>query len=302
MTTTMETKLFNLNVAGTNISIDGLDSELHDRLSTIFLGFPAGPEPRRLISLQLDFFDAPEVFRLSEFSLPGLPTILVDTKGLWASVDIDHGLGVVQYCRSAMADFEFNFGLFLAKLISICLTAEGGILFHSSGLIRDDWSCMFLAPSDGGKTTISRLLEDSIKLNDDRLAVKPVGDAYELHNTPLWDLSGLVACNAPLKRIYFLEKSDRCAITEIGPAEALRRYLASMYGDMFWQILGGHLKMSVEDIAMGKYRPRNTEYTYQMFGILSDIFRTIPSATIQFSLDDRLAKERIHEDIRNLSN
>jgi hypothetical protein len=123
---------------------------------------------------------------------------------------------------------------FLRIACSVLLAPLGGVLFHSSSVVRNDKAFLFVGESGAGKTTIARLSSPSLILSDEVSAIVPAGpgmtDGYMCHATPFWgDLAdGLddegrkvvlreQPAAAPLERIFFPRKDTRDAVIPVLP-------------------------------------------------------------------------------------
>jgi hypothetical protein len=90
--------------------------------------------------------------------------------------------------------------------------APDGALLHAAGVIVRDRALLFLAPSGGGKSTLSRLVGDRFPLlSDETVCVRPSrdGSGYLAYGTSLWSTAGpkrIPERGFPLAALCFLEK------------------------------------------------------------------------------------------------
>jgi len=96
--------------------------------------------------------------------------------------------------------------IWLSQLLS---NRSGGII-HSLGVIIDGNGYLFVGHSDAGKSTMAKMLMNaSVILCDDRNVTRKTEGGYRVYGT--WshgDVPDISPLSAPLKGIFFLEKSD----------------------------------------------------------------------------------------------
>jgi hypothetical protein len=92
---------------------------------------------------------------------------------------------------------------------------------HSSGLIRGGRAALFLAPDEGGKTTVLQLAPDGHLLSDDQIFVKREGAEIIAHATPFGQLTSGPG-QAPLGGLFVLEKAHGFDMTPLKPAELVK--------------------------------------------------------------------------------
>jgi hypothetical protein len=126
-----------------------------------------------------------------------------------------------------------SFEAVLRAAMGQALAPEGALL-HGAGVALDDQGILLIAPSEGGKTTICRLLSNQADiLSDETICIRP--DArhagnYALYGSCFW--SGPVypsrAGGFPLRAICFLRKGSlECA--PIARSQATRELLRELY-------------------------------------------------------------------------
>jgi hypothetical protein len=92
---------------------------------------------------------------------------------------------------------------------------------HSAGLILDGRAALFLAPDEGGKTTVLQLAKDGYLLSDDQVIVKREGEGIIAHATPFGKLTSGPG-QAPLGGLFVLEKACRFDLAPLKPAELVK--------------------------------------------------------------------------------
>jgi hypothetical protein len=96
-------------------------------------------------------------------------------------------------------------------------------MLHGCGILNGKRGYLFVAPSEGGKSTIAKLaLQAGMQvLNDDRIIIQKEKNGFKAHSNP-WHGSVKQIANRPadIKYIFFLRKSSFNEIKPISKAEA----------------------------------------------------------------------------------
>jgi hypothetical protein len=114
---------------------------------------------------------------------------------------------------------------------SLILAREGGMLVHSSSVIRGASAYLFAGVSGVGKTTISRLAPPDVHvLTDEMSYLRKEGGRFHAYGTPF---AGDLArpgenLSAPLAGIYLLKQGRANLVEELGTAEAVRGIMANI--------------------------------------------------------------------------
>jgi hypothetical protein len=101
---------------------------------------------------------------------------------------------------------EGRVAVYFPRMFSTFLPQFAAILVHSSGVIRDGRAALFLAPDEGGKTTVLRHATEGLLLNDDQIILQREGDDFIAHATPLGRMTS-GPCQARLGAFFVLEKA-----------------------------------------------------------------------------------------------
>ncbi len=139
-----------------------------------------------------------------------------------------------------------------------------GALFHGAGLLVEGAGIACLAPSGGGKSTLSRLCSPrAIVLSDETIGLRRRGDAFEIHGTSFWSDAPLPTSEGafPLGAVCFLDKGPT-KLEPVSRAKAVRGLLAQ-----------AHLPA----------RPGATE---ALLALAEDLTKTIPCLRLSFSLTE----------------
>ena len=112
---------------------------------------------------------------------------------------------------------EYYIAANLAHIFSSYLPYFSSFLFHCSGVIRGDRAALFLAPDEGGKTTVVEHANGVPILSDDQIILQKKNGKFIAHSTPLGGItSGL--CQAKVGALFMLEKSLDFRIETIAPS------------------------------------------------------------------------------------
>jgi hypothetical protein len=119
---------------------------------------------------------------------------------------------------------EISNPLFNARfrnLIGLSYANNNRMLLHGAGAITDHGGLLFLAPDEGGKTTLIKKFAPAEILGDDQVVLDRQGEYFHLHSTPF----GSMTCGpakARLKAIFLIKKSRKFQLERSPANEALR--------------------------------------------------------------------------------
>jgi hypothetical protein len=119
----------------------------------------------------------------------------------------------------------------LRILHSLLLAREGGFLVHAASAVRGGRAFLFAGKSGAGKTTISRLAPDDVRVLTDEISyLRKEGGGYIAYGTPFAGELARVGENirAPLHAIYLLAHGDRNCIEPVAASEAARAMLGNV--------------------------------------------------------------------------
>jgi len=159
----------------------------------------------------------------------------------------------------------------IRRLFATFLTAFSAVVVHSSGIVLDGKAALFLAPDEGGKSTILSLFKRGDILCDDYNIIKKEGDNLAVHNTPWGSLMSKKSISAPLGGLFLLEKAPRFELVSIRPEEML---------SFAW----------IENLRFLEALPRS--YRLTAFSILDEACRTVPVFRLRFP-KDAVAEEAV---------
>lgn len=164
---------------------------------------------------------SPEVWACVEASLPASPHIYIEQS--------DESFMVLDLVQSRMSAFfsparleSLQRSRYMSGLLSPFLPAFSASMVHSSAVMVNGRAALFLAPDEGGKTTVARQAPDSnAVLCDDQNIVRIVDERVEVHSTP-WGLLGNGPQHARLGGIFLLEQSDHFSLRPIQAGDILQ--------------------------------------------------------------------------------
>jgi len=128
---------------------------------------------------------------------------------------------------------QLLFYLFPEILYSFILPEFDGILLHACGVKMGNRIFVFLAPSEGGKSTIAKLAlkKGLILLNDDRIIVRKIRNKFYAFGNP-WhgEVEHTSSEWGEVKELFFLKKARRNFVKEVDK----KRMFAEMLNNSFY--------------------------------------------------------------------
>jgi hypothetical protein len=158
---------------------------------------------------------------------------------------------------------EFHVSANFPRMFSSFLPCFSAILIHSSGVIRKGKAAVFLAPGEGGKTTVVKLSTGMPVLHDDQIVFRMEGDVISAYATPMGrNTSG--PCQARIGALFMLEKATHFELEPLKPADLVQ---------CLW----------TEHIGYTFFLPKNLKK--QAFQILSNVCYKVPVYRMRFPKD-----------------
>jgi len=117
---------------------------------------------------------------------------------------------------------EGRVAAYFRRMFATFLPDFSALMVHSSGLIRNQRAALFLAPDEGGKTTVLRRAPGGLFLNDDQIVLRREGEQFVAHSTPLGRITS-GPCQARLGGLFVLEKATTFRLTPVPAAGLVRR-------------------------------------------------------------------------------
>ena len=88
------------------------------------------------------------------------------------------------------------------------------MLVHAACVVRKNRAALFLAPDEGGKTTVARIADNGIVLGDDRILIKKQGNDIFAHGSP-WGTMNDASTSARINAVFLLNKAERFCLQPI---------------------------------------------------------------------------------------
>lgn len=117
---------------------------------------------------------------------------------------------------------EGRVAAYFRRMFATFLPDFSALMVHSSGVIRRERAALFLAPDEGGKTTVLRRASGGLFLNDDQIIVRREGEHFVAHSTPLGRITS-GPCWARVGGLFVLEKARSFRLEPVPPAGLVRR-------------------------------------------------------------------------------
>jgi hypothetical protein len=111
------------------------------------------------------------------------------------------------------------------QMLSAFLPYFSAMLWHASGVVRCDQAALFLAPNDGGKTTVVRQSNGKPILNDDQVILRKKSDVIVAHGTPFGRMTS-GPCQAAVGAFFLLEKAPFFQLEPLPSSEFVRYFWA----------------------------------------------------------------------------
>ena len=197
-------------------------------------------------SLSLPPLSREEVARFSCYNSllkDGWDTILLRSplvrESLWARLDRPELIYLeLRPSSIVLVDFaSHEYAMFLTPEMGESLTGRiigpmvlayflpifSAVIAHSSGIVRNQRTALFLGPDEVGKTTVVRSAPDGTILCDDQVIIRKGLNGYEAHGTP-WGVFTGEKHHARVGGFFILEQAEWFELAPLKPA-ALFQYL-----------------------------------------------------------------------------
>jgi len=149
------------------------------------------------------------------------------------------------------------------------ISHKNACIFHSSGMIINGQGLLFLGHSGAGKSTMVTLLKDIGEiLCDDRNIIRSQDDGFRLYGS--WshgDVPHVSPRSAPVKALFFIEKTSFNRLTPLSPFQGLFRLPA----------------FAVRSIS-------NKDWWARTLGLIEKITNQVPMYRLQFDKSGKIAQ------------
>ncbi len=116
--------------------------------------------------------------------------------------------------------------LFPEILFSLILPKYYGLMLHACGVIHRGKGYLFIAADGGGKSTIAKLSEGKVVLNDDRILIRKQEGRFIMYGTP-WhgEFKRVSKVSVPISKVFFLRKAKHNYIFSLTSKQAMIKFL-----------------------------------------------------------------------------
>jgi len=167
----------------------------------------------------------------------------------------------VSDCAETLKDLRLEH--IFRRMFTSFLPAFSAVMVHSSALIRHSRAALFLAPDEGGKTTVMKHATYGTKLCDDQIILRRENNTVMAHGTPWGRISGGPR-SAKIGGLFLLEKALQFELLPLKPVDAI---------EYFWK----------EHLNYRAFLPKNLRL--KAFGVISDACHQAPVYRMRFSKD-----------------
>lgn len=147
--------------------------------------------------------------------------------GFTGEIDLEQGEGRLSVSHpDPIADIQ----MFLSLALNTVALRRGGCVVHAAGIAHRGQGFLFLGPSGTGKTTLSRLSEGDVVLNDDLVLMMPTPEGWQICGTPFTNPHQNPPHHAsvPLRAVLRLSQSPVHQMEALAPAAALAEVVSSV--------------------------------------------------------------------------
>jgi len=106
------------------------------------------------------------------------------------------------------------------RIFRIFLPEFDALMVHSSAILRKSKAVFFLAPDEGGKTSMAEQVAVTTVLGDDQVILRKQNDTFMAHSTP-WGRIINDPFSAPLGAFFLLQKSRHFDLVPVKPREVI---------------------------------------------------------------------------------
>lgn len=175
--------------------------------------------------------DKIEKLKVDVYFIKNLPSI--SNVGVYNNIIIGEGF-VFFNNELFIRENNYCFENFLRIFYSYHLSLNGGILIHSAGIFKKDFSFVFVGKSGVGKTTLSYMLsKHSFKvMSDEVCAIRFINDSFYLYSTPFWGSfkkPKTINLSKKLNFIFFPFKSKKFFVTDMSKKDTIKKMLGCVF-------------------------------------------------------------------------
>ncbi len=119
---------------------------------------------------------------------------------------------------------------FLRVVLAAAVFKAGGMMLHAAGIVRRGLAYLFFGHSGSGKTTVSRLSNAELVLNDDLVVLMPAGRGWQVYGTPFWNPTQVQpnSDSAGLMGFFRLIQDKRVYLESMATSQAIAEMIANI--------------------------------------------------------------------------
>jgi len=236
---------------------DGME---HSEVPELFNGFITREKPNVRI-----YTKCIEDLRYNDYKEPA-PARLVKSniyhiKWYYFSGEFNTKTGIA---RMDINTKPFVISSLLRIIYAIKMIEKKGLFVHASSFVRDGVAYLFAGKSGAGKTTLAKIATRSdreIQLLSDEISLITYerGEVFA-YSTPFWGSTRIMGryIKAPLRAIYFINKSKRTFTRQIDSSTAMQNILANiLFASLDQESLSEGLKTAKNIITKAECRILN---------------------------------------------
>lgn len=122
--------------------------------------------------------------------------------------------------------------LFPEILFSWLLPLFNSLMLHSCGVIDEEKGYLFIAPDEGGKSTIAKLAirKGFTVLNDDRIIINKQENRFKMYSTPWYgEVKNISNESSYIKKIFFLKKAQENRIKPVNKIDSITEFYKNSF-------------------------------------------------------------------------
>jgi hypothetical protein len=218
-------KPFNIQIAEISVAVTCSNPDLQDRALSRYRDFLGDSSPAMSLTIHLEgqLRESPLLDREMTFTAD---SVKFSAPGFQGRILLEEKRGSLAISSRAPLD-ELDY--FLRVVYALLAFEQGGLLFHSAGVVRDQKAFLFFGHSGVGKTTVARLSRPYLLLNDDLILLKPDARGWQAHATPFYNPTQLspTAAQAPLAGLFHLVQDQVTDLKPLPKAHSLAEMISN---------------------------------------------------------------------------
>jgi hypothetical protein len=165
-------------------------------------------------------------FMMADLQFPG-EQVRLTAPGYSGCIDLQHNSGRLALASAApIEDVEY----FIRVAYAALAFRAGGMMLHAAGIVRGGQCYLFFGHSGVGKSTVARLSQGDLGLNDDLVILLPEPEGWTVYATPFWNPSQVrpSPSSAPVAGLFRLVQAAQVKLDDLSPGQAMAELLANL--------------------------------------------------------------------------